>query len=152
MLNNDIFETMSAKDNEQLGYVSVGYTLGEEILFTVDKQIRKESCFSETESCLLGIHRSKLAILQKELLDNGNTKDFYILESVLKGNYLLKSKLRKNMLEGRSENPGDINLAEIEGLQINYGNKDFGTSSLNATGDIIDIKSRNSFAQQIKFS
>jgi hypothetical protein len=39
---------------------------------------------------LLGINKSKLAMLQKELLQSGNTKDYYVLESVLKGNFLIK--------------------------------------------------------------
>ena len=89
-LNNDLFYQMGNQQNQHLGRVNIGWTLGEEILFTMNKQMRMESCYSETESCLLGINRNKLAILQKDLLESGNTKDFYILESVLKGNYLLK--------------------------------------------------------------
>jgi len=33
--------------------------------------------------------------LQSELLQQGNAKDYYALESVLKGNYLLKDRWRR---------------------------------------------------------
>ena len=83
--------------DEVLGRVNIGWTIGEEVLFTFNKKstLRHENCFSETESCLLGINKSKLAIMQKNLLDSGNSKDYYVLESVLKGNNLIKQKWRK---------------------------------------------------------
>ena len=48
-----------------LGRVNIGWTIGEEVLFEFDKknQIRQESCYSETESCLLGINKGKLAMM-----------------------------------------------------------------------------------------
>lgn len=51
------------------------------------------------DSCLLGILKSKLAIIQKSLLDKGNQKDYFTVESVLKGNYLIKTNWRKEMHE-----------------------------------------------------
>jgi hypothetical protein len=87
-----------------LGRVNVGWTIGEEILFEFDKKssTRQDSCYSETDSCLLGINKSKLAMMQKDLLQQGNTKDYYVFESVLKGNYLLKSNWKKDMKSGNS--------------------------------------------------
>ena len=40
-----------------LGKVSIGWTLGEEVLFSERVKERKETCHAETESCLLGINR-----------------------------------------------------------------------------------------------
>jgi hypothetical protein len=51
------------------------------------------------DSCLLGILKSKLAIIQKSLLDKGNQKDYFVVESVLKGNYLIKTNWRKDLHE-----------------------------------------------------
>jgi len=34
------------------------------------------------------------------LLEKGNSKDYFLIESVLKGNYLLKCKWRQEMHEG----------------------------------------------------
>lgn len=92
-MNSDIhMETLSNKPAEHLGRVNVGWTLGEEIMFETQKKSshRRETCYSDTESCLLGINKNKLSTMQKELLENANQKDYYIFESVLKGNYLLK--------------------------------------------------------------
>ena len=83
-----------------LGNVNVGWTLGEEVLFDVNMQTRQETCYAETESCLLGINKNKLAVLQKQLLEKGNAKDYHIIEAVLKGNYLLKSKWRDDLKDG----------------------------------------------------
>jgi hypothetical protein len=57
---------MSQNQNRVLGRVNLGWTVGEELLFASEQQTqacRQESCFAETESCLLGINKSKLAIL-----------------------------------------------------------------------------------------
>jgi len=81
-----------------LGRVNIGWTIGEEILFSIEKTMRSESCYSETESCLLGINKNKLSMLQKELLESGNSKDYFVLESVLKGNLLLKDKWKKDLM------------------------------------------------------
>lgn len=40
--------------------------------------------------------------MQKNLLQDGNTKDYYVFESVLKGNYLLKSDWRKGVKSGNT--------------------------------------------------
>ena len=73
-----------------LGRCSIGWTVGEQILFDKSEPVRRETCFAETESCLLGINKLKLASIQKELLDTGNSKDYFVFESLLKGNFLLK--------------------------------------------------------------
>jgi hypothetical protein len=92
------------RENIELGRVNIGWSIGEEILFEFDKQnnVRMESCYSETESCLLGINKSKLAMMQKNLLQEGNTKDYYVFESTLKGNYMLKSGWRKEHNTGNN--------------------------------------------------
>jgi hypothetical protein len=45
-------------ENHTLGRVSIGWTLGEDVLYSDKKSAnRKENCFAETESCLLGISK-----------------------------------------------------------------------------------------------
>lgn len=119
--NADLPE-LAQQTNHALGRVSIGWSLGEEVLFERTSTNRRENCYSETESCLLGIDKSKLAMLQKELLDSGNTKDYFVLESTLKGNYLLKQNWKKDMIEGKATG-GTVNLERIEGLTINNFNK-----------------------------
>lgn len=55
-----------------IGKVQLGSTLGEEILFDINGQVRREEAFCERESCLIGISKNKLFLLQKSLLDEGN--------------------------------------------------------------------------------
>jgi len=45
------------------GYVNIGWTLGEEVLFDRNLQMRQETCFAETECCLIGINKGKLSVL-----------------------------------------------------------------------------------------
>ena len=97
------FDQSSQLSNYNLGRINIGWTIGEEILFDGTQQARTETCYSETESCLLGINKNKLAMLQKELLDKNNTKDYYVLESVLKGNYLLKTNWRNELQSNPSQ-------------------------------------------------
>jgi|DEB0MinimDraft_12_1074336.scaffolds.fasta_scaffold46925_1 hypothetical protein len=52
----------------------------------------------------------------------GNHKDYFVLESVLKGNYLLKSNWKSDLKQGK-HNEGRVNLEKIEGLTINNFNK-----------------------------
>lgn len=93
---NDVGSEMSqGAPKITLGKVNIGWSLGEEILYDKNLQIRRETCIANSESCLLGIMKSKLAIIQKSLLDKDNQKDYFVLESVLKGNYLIKSGWRK---------------------------------------------------------
>ena len=49
--------------------------------------------------------------MQKELLEKGKSKDYSVIESVLKGNYLLKSNWRKEMMNG-NPNPSGVNIPE----------------------------------------
>jgi hypothetical protein len=86
-----------------LGRVNIGWTVGEEVLFDKNLQIRQEVCVATVDSCLLGILKSKLAIIQKSLLDKGNQKDYFVVESVLKGNYLIKTNWRKDLHENYTQ-------------------------------------------------
>lgn len=86
-----------------IGRTNIGWSIGEEILYGKHMQKRQETCISETESCLLGINKNKLAVLQKGLLDKGNQKDYFIIESVLKGNYLIKDNWRKDFVKNIHE-------------------------------------------------
>lgn len=49
---------------------------------------------------MIGINKGKLSVLQKSLLEKGNSKDYFVIESTLKGNYLLKTNWRRDLLEG----------------------------------------------------
>ncbi len=49
---------MDEQGNEaemELGRANLGWTVGEEILYDKNMQIRSEKCYAESESCLLGI-------------------------------------------------------------------------------------------------
>jgi hypothetical protein len=74
--------------------VQLGSTLGEEILFDINLQVRREEALCERDSCLIGISKNKLFLLQKALLDEDNQKDYYAIESALRGNFLLKDGWR----------------------------------------------------------
>ena len=56
-------DMMQDKDTKVLGHVSIGWTLGEEVLFTAKPTVREATCYAQTESCLLGINKQKLAIM-----------------------------------------------------------------------------------------
>lgn len=77
-----------------IGRAQLGSTLGEEILFDINLQVRREEALSERDSCLIGISKNKLFLLQKTLLDDDNQKDYYAIESALRGNFLLKDGWR----------------------------------------------------------
>ena len=98
-----------------LGKVSIGWTLGEEVLFSHQLENRTESCHAETESCLLGINRQKLLTLQKHLLDTENSKDYFVLESTLKGNHLLKNQWRRDIADGKLPNDEAIDGVTMHG-------------------------------------
>eukprot|EP00347_Sterkiella_histriomuscorum_P016988 403351089 len=133
--NNQISGAQS--DNTQglstqvsLGKANIGWTVGEEVLFDKNMQIRQESCIALVESCLLGIQKSKLAIIQKALLDKGNQKDYFVIESVLKGNFLIKNNWRKDMQEYYSNSiksrstPGQSQLGQDDMQNIHNNNRD----------------------------
>ena len=86
----DNMTQLSQQTQHLIGRVNIGWTLGEEILFDRNLQIRQEMAVAETESCLIGINKAQLAILQKSLLEQGNEKDYFVIESILKGNFLVK--------------------------------------------------------------
>ena len=62
---------------------------------------------AETESCLIGINKAQLAIMQKTLLESGNSKDYFVIESILKGNFLVKDQWRREYHEGVLNSKGD---------------------------------------------
>jgi len=61
---------------------------------------------AETESCLIGIDKSQLAVMQKNLLESGNDKDYFVIESILKGNFLVKDQWRREFHEGMVHSKG----------------------------------------------
>ena len=61
---------------------------------------------AESESCLIGINKSQLAIMQKNLLEQGNEKDYFVIESILKGNFLVKDQWRREHHEGLLHSKG----------------------------------------------
>lgn len=76
---------------------------------------------AETESCLIGINKAQLAIMQKNLLEQGNEKDYFVIESILKGNFLVKDQWRREYHESilnskgqRSETQSNISNAHIK--------------------------------------
>lgn len=83
-----------SEETKTIGKVHLGSTLGEEILFDINLQVRREEAVCERDSCLIGITKNKLFLLQKALLDEGNQKDYYAIESALRGNFLLKDGWR----------------------------------------------------------
>ena len=46
--------------------------------------------------------------MQKQLLEKGASKDYSIIETTLKGNYLLKSNWRKEMIQGNPNPSGNL--------------------------------------------
>ena len=56
-------------------------------------------------------------MMQKELIETGNSKDYYVLESVLKGNFLLKVNWRRALIDGKEVKSNKINLEDIKGIQ-----------------------------------
>ena len=56
---------------------------------------------AETEACLIGINKAQLAIMQKNLLESGNDKDYFVIESILKGNFLIKDGWRKEFSDSQ---------------------------------------------------
>lgn len=95
--------------------VNIGWTIGEEVLFDRNQQIRSEDCLAETETCLLGISKTKLAVIEKDLLDKRRKRDFNIIESTLKGNFLIKQGIREEAM--------DQNLETRNSNWVNSNNK-----------------------------
>ena len=57
-------------------------------------------------------------IIQKDLLENGNSKDYFIMESLLKGNNLLKQKWRKDVVSGKQPVMGSLANGTLGGVEI----------------------------------
>lgn len=77
-----------------LGCVTLGWTLGEELLFDSRMQVRPEHAVCTKAACLVGITKDKLNALQEAFLRGDLKKDYFALESALKGNYIIKQKWR----------------------------------------------------------
>ena len=82
-------------NNGQLGSVNLGWTIGEEILFDRHLQVRSETAVATNEACLIGITKAKLGELQESLLQQ-RMDDYYVIESVFKGNFLIKDEWRRH--------------------------------------------------------
>lgn len=54
----DNITQLSQTTQHLIGRVNIGWTLGEEILFDRNLQIRQEMAVAETESCLIGINKA----------------------------------------------------------------------------------------------
>ena len=73
--------------------MSIGWTLGEEILFKAldgKKPARRDSCKAVTDSCVLGIERRNLTQIKKCLFEKGLQDEFNKIEIVLRGNHVVK--------------------------------------------------------------
>lgn len=78
-----------------VGKATLGWTVGEEVLFNRAMHLRPETAVCDREACLLGIPAADLTAMQAELLADNNPRDYFAIESVLKGNHLLKEQWRK---------------------------------------------------------
>ena len=56
--DGDRVSQYSQQTQHLIGRVNIGWTLGEEILFDRNLQIRQEMAVAETESCLIGINKA----------------------------------------------------------------------------------------------
>ena len=61
--DHEVQTSLSQQSSLLIGRVNIGWTLGEEILFDRNLQIRQEMAVAESESCLIGINKSQLAIM-----------------------------------------------------------------------------------------
>ena len=118
------FQSHSQQTQHLIGRVNIGSTLGEEILFDRNLQIRQEMAVAETESCLIGINKAQLAIMQKNLLESSNEKDYFVIESILKGNFLVKDQWRREFHEGMIHDKGqsETSQSNISNQQIKVVN------------------------------
>ena len=46
--------------------------------------------------------------MQKDLIESGNSKDYYVLESLLKGNNMIKSQWKADILLGQTPHDGAL--------------------------------------------
>ena len=81
---------------------------------------------AETESCLIGINKAQLSIMQKNLLESGNEKDYFVIESILKGNFLVKDQWRREFHEGMLHSKGgaasDTSNSNISNTKLHIAN------------------------------
>jgi hypothetical protein len=53
------------------------------------------------------------------LLEKGNSKDYFVIESTLKGNYLLKTNWRRDILEGTPNTlAGGVGMNAEQGSRV----------------------------------
>lgn len=86
-------------------------------------------------------------MMQKNLLEQGNTKDYYVFESVLKGNYLLKSNWKKDMKNGQQSQQN------VPGLSVkNFNHRDESVQMIEAPDQHQhNIDMANIYSQGINF-
>lgn len=61
--------------------------------------MRQETAIANTEACLVGITKEKLSDLQQQLLKKGEEAEYFVIESVMKGNFLVKDEWRREHAE-----------------------------------------------------
>lgn len=54
----------------------MGWTIGEEVLFSRDKKQREETCKATKEGCVLGIQRKQLGALKQTLAKMNKGSEF----------------------------------------------------------------------------
>ena len=50
---------------------------------------------ADTDSCVIGVPMNSLTDLQEQLLESKMQGDYYAIESVFKGNFLMKDDMRR---------------------------------------------------------
>jgi len=59
--------------------------------------------------------------MQKNLLESGNDKDYFVIESILKGNFLVKDQWRREFHEGILHSKGgasDASHSDISNAKV----------------------------------
>lgn len=79
------------------GNLTIGWTMGEEILFKPEKNaegrvVRNHACHAVKDSCVLGIEKRNLIQIKKTLYERAQQDEFAKLEIVLRGNHLVKQQ------------------------------------------------------------
>ena len=87
-----LFASGQPERKNRLCRVTCGWTLQEELVFADPRATRlEEVTVCDREACLISLPSAKLNSLQKKLLaDSGLQKDYFVIESCLKGDYLIK--------------------------------------------------------------
>ena len=84
----------SGEETGQSFKIALGATLAEESLFEDNGAELKESATADRESCVLSV---KTSFIKDDLGKRVSEKDFLIVESTFKGNYLRKQEWRNTL-------------------------------------------------------